>query len=249
VTFEAGDIPAAVGSGPDALTAALSALSRGKERLAEYRALGGDVLHEVQCFGLQPFRTALEDWSLPVLVAKLGMPLEQGTIVEGPIPKETGYVHFKIRVRDTAVSAFADRNGVGVETEVPEVHALAARAVHAFVRAEPDRALSLYLEAARLRREAGVASPFLARQRVRMAVEISQSRPGTVVFRTSVAATELRVIISADGSLMDDCDDWSSITSDDRAEAICAVLQYVLAHATEMESYGLDVNLFRELYS
>ena len=58
----------------------------------------------------------------------------------------------------------------------------------------------------------------------------------------------MRVLVFEGGGMIDDCDDWRTVTDVDRDSAFTAVLDHIFANREESAALGIDVQLFEELY-
>lgn len=153
-----------------------------------------------------------------------GLPEEpnDAEIVEGPTPEASGDLETKSKVM---------------------------RAVDRFIAEHRSEALGWYREAARLRRAAG-NPPLIGASSARHVSVVGRPQPRgrNVLFCTQGAPTELRVILLEGGGMIDDCEDWTTVTDVDRHSAFTAVLDHVFANREESTALGIDAQLFEELY-
>jgi len=175
-----------------------------------------------------------------------------GTIIEGPTPDEHGDVTFKVRVGDEVVVGVANPCGVGRRGEITRANLdttnAAMRAVQQFVKAHRTQMLTLYREAARLRRAAG--NPAFAgntrRGSVRLVGSPTKSASGSFVFAMRAGATEITILLFAEGGFIDHSN--AELSDQDRDEAFTVCLDYVFAHPNEAAALGMDVVLLDELW-
>jgi hypothetical protein len=178
-------------------------------------------------------------------------PSEESRIVTGPSPDDRGCVVFTVRVDSADVEVTTSPLGTGVSaSENLDVGNKALRLVDDYWRTRPTERLTLLREAAQLRRNAG-NPPLAANTRsedVRLIGSPKRSGSGAK-FGIQTPTTEMRVLVLADGGLIDDCDSWENVTDAERDAAFNAALTYIFAHPEEADGLGLDANLLRLLWT
>jgi hypothetical protein len=174
----------------------------------------------------------------------------ESKLVDGPVPNEYGAVEFLVEVGEHRVKVSASPLGVGVSAnESLDAGNLASVAVNRYVDANRSRMKELYREAAKLRRTAG-NRPLVGNtrcDRIRVTSE-PQARRNGIVVATQAGIAKVNVFLFNDGGLIDDCDDWSQVTDEDRDAAITAALDWVFNHRMKAVALGLDVDLLEELW-
>jgi hypothetical protein len=171
-------------------------------------------------------------------------------IVSGPTPDDSGLVLFQVRVGDRLVETYAEACGVGFsQDEDLEVASRAMSAVFRFLSEHEGEKLNWYREAARLRRVAGNPPPLDCAVADHITVRGTPVQyDGFVVFWIDGVSMDLKIMVSAEGGVHDECSDWSALADGDRSAAFAAALAYLFFHREEVTAMGLDVGLLDELY-
>ena len=259
VCFEGSGLGSVTATGASELEAALEALRQGTNSLQAFRDSGGEVLQHIRGYGLQQFDRPLEEFFRLILQLRLGLPEKpiEGKIVSGPTPEPTGQVSFTVRVGERLLDVSASASGIGVRhaadsRDEATVHAAsphAWRAVEHFLREHRAETLGWYRDAARLRRAAGNPPPFDVRAHDGVTVVGPPEPCGSFIsLRLHGAPVEIRVDVGADGWVLDQCEDWQSVSAANRSAAIGTALHYVFANRDTVAAMGLDLDLLDELY-
>jgi hypothetical protein len=138
--------------------------------------------------------------------------------------------------------------GFGVDEEIAAGNAAIA-AVAEFARSQPSEMRKVLHQAASRRRSAGNPPLVEIGPPNGFVVQASPERKSYGVrIEVRRGALALRVDVLEDGALVDDCDDWNTVTEADRKSAIGVAASYVLQHRDEIGRLGLDVALLEHLW-
>ena len=157
-----------------------------------------------------------------------------------PEPRKDGTVLFRVNVGGSEVHVTFSPLGIGVPADVPVSQA--NRASVAVTEHIADQSMDMVQHlriAARLRREVHAQPP----------IDLSAgSDAQDLLFQVNVNEVRLWVLLTRNGEIVDDCEDWSGVTSEMRVAALAGVLNIVLSDSERSKNWGLDVELYRDLW-
>lgn len=157
-----------------------------------------------------------------------------------PEPRKDGTVLFRVNVGGSEVHVTFSPLGIGVPADVPVSQA--NRASVAVTEHIADQSMDMVQHlriAARLRREVHAQPPIdlSAGSDAQVRIPPTVKGNGDLLFQVNVNEVRLWVLLTRNGEIVDDCEDWSGVTSEMRVAALAGVLNVVLSDSERSKNW------------
>lgn len=177
--------------------------------------------------------------------------MTDSVVLGHPDVSDDGLVRFPFHLRGVSATADVSPLGIGVSDEVPlDIANAALLAVDDYWQAHKSEMLERFRQAAKLRREAGREPPIIPAASADTVVMLppTQKVQGTV-FTVLVGEVGIDVHLLKSGCILDHCEDWTTVTERMRITAWAAVLNILLSTSEVASTWGIDIELYRDLWT